>query len=60
MFGYCRISCKKQVSHGDSLNEQDQHIREYCKSNNINLINVFTEDVISELLLMFLKDMYLL
>jgi site-specific DNA recombinase len=47
MFGYCRISCKKQNTQGDSLNEQDHLIKDYCKRNNINLINVFTEDIIS-------------
>jgi hypothetical protein len=37
----------KQLSQGDSLNEQEHQIKEYCKYSNFELIEVFKEDVLS-------------
>jgi len=40
--GYCRISTKDQ-SHF-SLDYQERHVRSYCESNNLKLVEIFTDD----------------
>ena len=40
--GYCRISTKDQ-SHF-SLDYQERHVKSYCGSNNLNLVEIFTDD----------------
>lgn len=45
-FGYTRISTKLQLD-GHSLDHQDHQINDYCKKNNLLLIEIFTDAAIS-------------
>lgn len=41
---YCRVSTTEQKDNGYSLKEQERHLIEYCKKNNIKIIKKYIED----------------
>ncbi|MCF2625935.1 recombinase family protein [Fusobacterium perfoetens] len=45
--GYIRVSSERQVKEGQGLEIQEKSIRKYCKENNIELINIFSDEGIS-------------
>lgn len=47
VYGYIRVSTETQADKGYGLETQEQAIKEYCKANNLNLINVYTDAGIS-------------
>lgn len=47
IFGYTRVSTLDQAEKGDSLETQSIKITEYCKNNNLNLINIYVDAGIS-------------
>jgi len=47
VYGYCRVSTLNQAKEGFSLSEQHEEIVRYCNDNNLNLIDVFSDEGIS-------------
>lgn len=47
VFGYCRVSTIGQALDGDSLETQEQKIRDYCKLKNLCLLSVHKEAGVS-------------
>ncbi len=47
VYGYLRVSTDGQAKQGYSLAEQQDEIIKYCKNNNFNLVNVFSDEGIS-------------
>lgn len=47
VFGYIRVSTPMQLEKGYSIPAQDAIIRDYCKKNKYNLLDVFHDDAIS-------------
>ncbi len=45
--GYCRVSSEEQVLEGFSLDTQKKELEEYCKSNDIDLIQVYIDAGVS-------------
>lgn len=45
--GYIRVSSDKQVKEGQGLEVQEKSIRNYCKENNIKLLDIFADEGIS-------------
>ena len=45
--GYIRVSTDEQVKHGSSLGIQNKDIAEYCKTNNIELVEMFEDAGVS-------------
>ena len=45
--GYTRVSTDEQVKHGSSLGIQNKDIAEYCKTNNIELVEMFEDAGVS-------------
>lgn len=45
--GYIRVSSERQVKEGQGLEIQRKSIIKYCKENNIELINIFSDEGIS-------------
>jgi len=43
VIGYCRVSTQGQGDEGDSLDNQEKQIRDYCKSRGLDLLNVLRE-----------------
>lgn len=44
---YCRVSSEEQVLEGFSLDTQEKEIKEYCKLNNINLLQIYIDAGVS-------------
>ena len=44
-YGYSRVSTKEQEKGGISLETQSAKITDYCKSNNLKLVKIFTDSV---------------
>ena len=47
VFGYTRVSTGMQANDGDSLDTQEQKIKDYCKSKNLELISIHREEGVS-------------
>lgn len=47
VIGYVRVSTNYQVKNGDSVENQIQRIRDYCSLNNLELIDIKTDNGIS-------------
>lgn len=47
VFGYIRVSTDTQADRGMGLKTQEESIRQYCKSSNLELINIFKDKGIS-------------
>lgn len=45
--GYKRVSTEKQVNEGQGLEVQEKSIKKYCKTNNIELVQIFSDEGIS-------------
>lgn len=45
--GYIRVSTEEQVKHGQSLDMQDKELKDYAKSNKIELLKIFSDKGIS-------------
>jgi DNA invertase Pin-like site-specific DNA recombinase len=45
VYGYCRVSTSMQAEDGSSLANQETCIQEYCKKNNLELLQVFKESI---------------
>ena len=45
--GYIRVSTEEQVKNGNGLDIQEEQIKEYCKANNIKLLETFRDEGIS-------------
>jgi len=41
---YVRVSTDRQVAEGESLEEQEQRLREFCKARNWNIVKVYCEE----------------
>ena len=41
---YCRVSTKDQKDFGNSLTVQNNRILEFCKSQEMNILKIFSED----------------
>jgi len=39
--GYCRVSSEEQVLEGFSLDTQKKELEDYCKHNNITLLQIY-------------------
>lgn len=42
-YAYLRVSSRQQVADGVSIDSQKEGIKEYCRNNNIRLVDVFTD-----------------
>lgn len=51
VYGYIRVSTETQVERGYSLDAQEDEIKKYCTKNNLNLVNVFSDEGLSGTLL---------
>ena len=47
VYGYARVSTQTQSEKGYGLETQKRAIRDYCKQNNLNLIELFVDDGVS-------------
>lgn len=47
VFGYIRVSTLSQVERGYGLKTQQQAIEKYCKDNNLELINIYSDEGVS-------------
>jgi len=45
--GYIRVSSKQQVNEGQSLKDQEQEIKAYCKKNRLKLVRIYADKGIS-------------
>lgn len=43
VIGYCRVSTTTQGDEGDSLDNQEKQIRDYCKSKGLDCVNILRE-----------------
>ncbi|MEH7548909.1 recombinase family protein [Neobacillus vireti] len=47
VFGYCRVSTNTQVVKGQGIQTQINAIKDYCKQNNLEIVEVFKDEGIS-------------
>ena len=45
--GYCRVSSEEQAVEGFSLDTQKKEIEEYCRDNNIQLLQMYIDPGVS-------------